>query len=94
MQFDPQNVPDDVNMVIDGVVASNVGAGDKGVGFKVMCKCFGDTFRVYIPSDRVKGEQLLKMLDPVKILYRNFFQSQGEMRMDARNIFLDNGKKK
>lgn len=88
-----ENLPDDVNMIVDGVVGSSVGAGEKGVGLKVTCKCFGETYRVFIPTERVKGEQLLKMFDPVKIHFRKFFQSNGEVRMDARNVFLESSKK-
>ena len=81
-------------MVVDGVVASLVNASDKGVGFKVMCKDLGDTFRVFLPMEKVKGEQLLNMGDLVKVDFNKFFPSGNEVRMEVKRVTLDNGKKK
>jgi len=80
-------------MVVDGMVASLVNASDKGVGFKVMCKDLGDTFRVFIPAERVKGEQLLNMCDSVKVDFNKFFPSGNEIRMDVKRVTLENIKK-
>ncbi len=80
-------------MVVDGVVASLVNASDKGVGFKVMCKDLGDTFRVFLPMEKVKGEQLLNMGDLVKVDFKKFFPSGNEVRMEVKRVTLDIGKK-
>lgn len=80
-------------MIVNGMVASLVNASDKGVGFKVMCKDLGDTFRVFIPADRVKGEQLLNMCDHVKVDFNKFFPSGNDIRMDVNNVTLDSVKK-
>ena len=80
--------------IFKGMVVSGVSAGEKGVGMKVMCKELQDTYRVFIPADRVKGEQLLKLGDSVEIHYNKLFPSGNEIRMDAQNIMLDNGKQK
>jgi len=81
-------------MVVDGLIASVVNASDKGVGFKVMCKDLGDTFRVFLPVEKVKGEQLLNMGDTVKVDFRNFFPSGNEVRMDVKRVTLENVKQK
>ncbi len=80
-------------MIVDGMVVSLVNVSDKGVGFKVMCKDFGDTFSVFIPADRVNGEQLLNMGDSVKVDFNEFFLSENEVRMDVKRVTLDNDKK-
>lgn len=80
-------------MVVEGMVASLVGSGEKGVGFKVMCRDLGDTFKVFIPADRVKGEASLNMGDIVKVEFNKFFSSKDEVRMDIKSITLNNGKK-
>ena len=80
-------------MVVDGVVASLVNASDKGVGFKVMCKDLGDTFRVFLPMEKVKGEQLLNMGDLVKVDFKKFFPSGNEVRMEVKSVTLDLGRK-
>ena len=80
-------------MMVDGMVASLVNVSDKGVGFKVMCKDFGDTFRVFIPADNVNGEHLLNMYDSVKVDFDEFFLSENEVRMEVKSVTLDNGKK-
>ena len=80
-------------MVVDGVVASLVNASDKGVGFKVMCKDLGDTFRVFLPMEKVKGEQLLNIGDLVKVDFKKFFPSGNEVRMEVKSVTLDNGNK-
>ena len=79
-------------MEVDGVVASLVNASDKGVGFKVMCKDLGDTFRVFLPMEKVKGEQLLNMGDLVKVDFKKFFPSGNEVRMEVKSVTLDKGK--
>ncbi len=86
-----KNLPDGVLMICDGMVASAPMAGEKGVGMKVIIKNLGDTYRIYIPADRVNGEQLLKMYDPVKIHYSGQYASNNEIRVNAKNVFLDNG---
>ncbi|MBT6230948.1 MAG: hypothetical protein HOI47_30285 [Candidatus Scalindua sp.] len=80
-------------MVVDGVVASLVNASDKGVGFKVMCKDLGDTFRVFLPMEKVKGEQLLNIGDLVKVDFKKFFPSGNEVRMEVKSVTLDLGRK-
>jgi len=80
--------------IFKGMVVSAVSAGDKGVGLKVMCRELQDTYRVFIPVDRVRGEQLLKLGDSVDIHYKKLFPSGNEIRMDAQNIVLDSGKQK
>jgi hypothetical protein len=79
-------------MVVDGVVASLVNASDKGVGFKVMCKDLGDTFRVFLPMEKVKGEQLLNIGDLVKVDFKKFFPSGNEVRMEVKSVTLDLGR--
>jgi hypothetical protein len=54
---------------------------------------FGDTFKVFIPTDKVNGEQLLKMRDNVKVDFNEFFSFGNEVRMDVKRVILDNGKK-
>ena len=81
-------------MIVDGMVASDVNVADKGVGFQVMCKDLGNTFRVFIPIDNVNGEQLLNMGDSVKVDFNEFFSVGNEVRMDVRRVTLDNGKKR
>ena len=81
-------------MVVDGMVASLVNASDKGVGFKVMCKDLGDTFRIFLPVEKVKGEQLLNMGDLVKVDFNKFFPSGNEVRMDVKRVTLENSKQK
>lgn len=76
-------------MIVDGIVASIVGSSDKGVGFKVMCMELGDTFRCFIPKDRVHGEQLLQMGNRVKVDLNKFFPTGNEIRMDVKNVTLD-----
>ena len=80
-------------MIVDGMVASLINVSDKGVGFKVMCKDLGDTFRVFIPADNVNGEHLLNMYDSVKVDFDEFFLSENEVRMEVKSVTLDNGKK-
>ena len=80
-------------MEVDGVVASLVNASDKGVGFKVMCKDLGDTFRVFLPMEKVKGEQLLNIGDLVKVDFKKFFPSGNEVRMEVKSVTLDLGRK-
>jgi hypothetical protein len=81
-------------MILDGMIASDVSISHKGVGFQVVCKDLRDTFRVFIPMDNVNGEQLLKMGDPVKVDFNEFFPFGNEVRMEVKIITLDNGKKK
>lgn len=50
--------------------------------------------RGFIPVDRVRGEQLLKLGDSVDIHYNKLFPSGNEIRMDAQNIVLSSGKQK
>ena len=80
-------------MIVDGMVVSFVNVSDKGVGFKVMCKDLGDTFRVFIPADNVNGEHLLNMYDSVKVDFNEFFPFGNEVRMEVKRVTLDNGKK-
>ena len=80
--------------IFKGMVVSAVSGGEKGVGLKVMCKELQDTYRVFIPVDRVRGEQLLKLGDSVDIHYNKLFPSGNEIRMDVQNIVLDNSKQK
>ncbi len=75
-------------MIVDGMVVSFVNVSDKGVGFKVMCKDFGDTFRVFIPVDNVNGEHLLNMYDSVKVDFNEFFPSENEVRMEVKRVTL------
>ena len=81
-------------MIVDGMVASLINVSDKGVGFQVMCKELGNTFRVFIPADRVKSEQFLRMGDFVKVDFNEFFPFGNEVRMEVKSVILDNGKKK
>jgi hypothetical protein len=59
-----------------------------------MCKDLRDTFRVFIPTDKVNGEQLLKMRDNVKVDFNEFFPFGNEVRMEVKSVILDNSKKK
>ncbi len=81
-------------MIVDGMIASDVNVTDKGVGFQVMSKELRDTFRVFIPMDNVNGEQLLKMGDPVKVDFNEFFPFKNEVRMEVKSVTLDNSRKK
>ena len=80
-------------MIVDGIVVSLVTVSDKGVWFKVMCKDLRDTFRVFIPADMVKGEQLLNLRDSVKVEFNEFFTSGNEVCIEVKSVALDNGKK-
>ena len=80
-------------MIVDGIVVSLVNVSDKGVGFKVMCKDLRDTFRVFIPADRVKGEQLLNLRDSVKVEFNEFFPSRNEVCIEVKRVTLDIDKK-
>ena len=80
-------------MIVDGMVASDVNVSDKGVGFQVLCKDLRDTFRVFIPTDNVNGEQLLNMGDSVKVDFNEFFSVENEVRMDVKSVTLDSSKK-
>ncbi len=79
--------------IFNGRVASAVSSGEKGVGLKVTCNELKDTYRVFIPVDRVRGEQLLKYDDPVSIHYNKLYPSGNEIRMDAQNIVMESVKK-
>lgn len=76
-----------------GVIASNVNAGEKGVGMKIMCPDYGDTYRIYIPTDRLQGgEQHLNMLDKVILTFDNFYANGKEIGLNKPLVVLDNGK--
>ncbi|MFQ5788346.1 MAG: hypothetical protein ACE5H1_10260 [Thermodesulfobacteriota bacterium] len=79
-------------MIVHGIVASLVDISDKGVGFQVMCKELRDTFRVFIPMDKVNGEHLLKMGDFVKVDLSEFFSFENEVRMDVKRVTLEKRK--
>ena len=80
-------------MIVDGMVASDVNVSDKGVGFQVMCKDLRDTFRVFIPMNNVKGEQLLNMGDSVKVDFNEFFPFGNQVRIDVKRVTLDSDTK-
>ncbi|GAX62379.1 hypothetical protein SCALIN_C31_0013 [Candidatus Scalindua japonica] len=80
-------------MIVDCMIASVVNVSDKGVGFQVMCKELRDTFRVFIPMDKVNGEQLLNMGDFVKVDFNEFFPFGNEVRMEVKSVTLDNDTK-
>ncbi len=81
-------------MIVDGMIASDVRVSKKGVRLQVMCMSLGDTFKVFIPTDKVNGEQLLKMRDNVKVDFNELFSVKNEVRMEVRRVTLDNGKKR
>ncbi len=78
--------------IFSGMVVSQVSTGDKGVGMKVMCHELRDTYRVFVPKDKMNGEQNLNMGDPVKIHYTGMYASNSEVRLNVVNILKDNGK--
>ena len=80
-------------MIVDGMIASDVRVSKKGVSLQVMCLSLGDTFKVFIPTDKVNGEQLLKMRDNVKVDFNELFSVKNEVRMDVKSVTLDNDTK-
>lgn len=75
-----------VMMKAKGMVASAVSSGPKGVGFKIFVPDFGDTFRVFIPTERLSGQGSLKMQDPVDVTINKFFPSGNEVRLDVLDV--------
>ena len=77
--------------VFNGSIISRVRAGEKGVSMKVVCDELNDVFKLYIPSDQVKGENLLKSGDRVKLNYLDLYSSNNEIRMNVENVLKANG---
>ncbi len=77
--------------VFNGSIISRVRVGEKGVSMKVICEELNDVFRLYIPSDQVKGENLLKSGDRVKLHYLDLYPSGNEIRMNVENVLKANG---
>lgn len=75
-------------MIVEGIVASEVGVSEKGCGFKVMCLELGDTFRMFVPKERLNGEQLLRMGNKVRVDLKRFFPVGNEVRMDVNHVSL------
>jgi len=71
------------------MIASDVKVSKKGVRLQVMCISLGDTFKVFIPTDKVNGEQLLKMRDNVKVDFNELFSVKDEVRMEVKRVTLD-----
>ncbi len=76
-------------MIVDGMIASYVKVSKKGVSFQVMCISLGNTFKVFIPTDKVNGEQFLKMRDIVKVDLNELFSIKNEVRMEVKSVVLD-----
>ncbi len=79
--------------VFDGTLVSQPAIMPKGVGMKVMIPKLGDCYRVFVPSEQVKGEQTLNLGDQVKVNYVGQYVSNNEIRMNVENIILDTAKK-
>jgi len=79
--------------VFDGTLVSQPAIMPKGVGMKVMIPKLGDCYRVFIPSEQVKGEQTLNLGDNVKVNYVGQYVSNNEIRMNVENILPDTTKK-
>lgn len=54
-----------------------------------MCISLGNTFKVFIPTDKVNGEQFLKMRDIVKVDLNELFSVKNEVRMEVKSVVLD-----
>ncbi len=79
--------------VFDGMLVSQPALTPKGVGMRVMIPKLGDCYRVFVPSEQVKGEQTLNLGDNVKVNYCGMYPSNNEIRMNVENILLDTAKK-
>ena len=77
--------------IFNGTIISRVRSGEKGGSMKVVCDELSDVFRLYIPTDQVKGENLLKSGDRVKLHYLDLYASGNEVRMNVENILKANG---
>ena len=75
-----------------GMVVSEVHAGDKGVGMRIMLPDFGDALRVFVPADRVVGEKSLKPMDKVVVTYKMPYANGREIGLNEVSVALDNGK--
>lgn len=82
-----------VTFVFDGTVAAKPSISPKGVGLKVMIPNLGDTYRVFIETEKTKGEQMLNVGDSVKVDYLNMYASNNNINMNVINIRKDNNKK-
>ena len=73
-------------MKVKGQVVSAVSNTPKGVGFKIFISDFGDTFRVFIPTEKLSGQGSLKMMDAVDVTLNRFFPSGNEVRLDVLDV--------
>ena len=80
--------------VFNGSVINRVRAGEKGVSMKVLCDELNDVYKLFIPTDQVKGENLLKTGDRVKLHYLDLYPSGNEIRMNVENVLKANGTSK
>lgn len=78
--------------VFTGAIIAEPSSGEKGVGFKIMCKELRDAYKIFVPANNVKNENQLKIGDPIKFHYKGMYVSGNEVRLNVANVFLDNGK--
>jgi hypothetical protein len=77
---------------VKGQVVSEVGVGPKGAGFKVMIPELGDVFRVFIPTEKLNGQQSYKMGDQLDIVVRRFYPRKNEVGAEFGDIKLSQKK--
>ena len=78
-------------MKVDGIVASDVSIiPDKGVGFQVMVMDLGVTLGVFVPQDKVNGENKLKMGDNVIADMRRPYASGRDVKFNIESVKLNN----
>lgn len=78
--------------IFTGAIIAEPSSGEKGVGFKIMCKELRDAYKIFVQSKNVKDEAKLKIGDPIKFHYKGMYVSGNEVRLNVSNVFLDNGK--
>lgn len=73
-------------LTLKGQVVSAVGVSLKGCGFKVMIQELGDTFRVFIPAEKLNGQEKLKILDLVDVVVNRFYPRKNEVGLEVISI--------
>lgn len=73
-------------LTLKGQVVSAIGVSPKGVGFKVMITDLGDTFRVFVPIEKLNGQDKLKILDKVNVVVNRFYPRKNEVGLEIISI--------
>ncbi|OGW01366.1 MAG: hypothetical protein A3I04_01270 [Nitrospinae bacterium RIFCSPLOWO2_02_FULL_39_110] len=71
---------------LKGQIVSVPGISPKGVGFKVMIPDLGDSFRVFIPVEKVNGHDKLKMGEAVTVTINRFFPRKNEVGLELISL--------